>query len=339
MGVDIGKLVPKKEISIEELSGKKIGIDALNWTFQFLSSVRDKFTGEPLKDSHGNVTSHLSGLFYRTTKLIESGIEPVYVFDGKPPEWKKHTIQEREKVREEARQKWIEAVEKGEEAIKYAQGASKLTSEMLVQAKELLDLMGVSWVQAPSEGEAQISKMVKENQIWAGATQDYDAILFGIPRVIRNLNIAGKKKLPGKQTYIEVKPEFIEINEVLKGLELNQEQLIVLGLLVGTDFNPGIKGFGPKKSLELVKQEKTLENVLKKINWDFEVPAHDLFEFFKNPPAGNVEIQKKKIDIEGLRKFLIDDHDFSEERINSTLEKLQETKKKGQSGLGSFFGK
>ena len=150
MGVAIGKFLVKKEIDMEYLRGRTIGIDAFNWIFQFLSIIRDRFTGEPLRDSQGNVTSHLSGLFYRTARLLQSGIEPVYVFDGKPPEWKRKTIEERKKIREEAAEKWKEAVERGEEAITYAQAASKLTDEMIVESKKLLEAMGVSWVQAPS---------------------------------------------------------------------------------------------------------------------------------------------------------------------------------------------
>src|SRR3989338_11711031 len=149
MGVKLKDLVVTQPIDMEFLRGRSIGIDAFNYIFQFLSVIRDKFTGEPLRDSKGRVTSHLSGLFYRTTRMIESGIEPVYVFDGIPPAWKKKTIEDRKKIRESAEQKWKEALEKGEDAIKYAQGASKLTDEMIENSKRLLEAMGVSWIQAP----------------------------------------------------------------------------------------------------------------------------------------------------------------------------------------------
>src|SRR3989344_9104555 len=130
MGVNLSSLIPVKQIEFFDLANKTIAVDAFNTMFQFISVIRDKFTGEPLRDSKGNITSHLSGLFYRTARLMENGAEVIYVFDGKPPEFKRKTIQEREKIREEARKKWIEAVERGEEAKKYAQGASSLTGEM-----------------------------------------------------------------------------------------------------------------------------------------------------------------------------------------------------------------
>jgi len=226
------------------------------------------------------VTSHLSGLFHRTSKLLEFGIEPVYVFDGKPPIWKKKTQEAREKIREEARKKWAEAVEKGEEAIKYAQASSRLTGNMIDHAKELLDHMGIPWIQAPSEGEAQAAHMCKQGLVWAAGSQDWDSLLFASPRFVRNLTVSGRKKLPGKQTYVEVNPELIDLEHVKKELGINEEQIILLGILIGTDFNPGgIKGVGPKTALKLVKQHKTLENIAKN-SWG--TVLHDAIPFTTN---------------------------------------------------------
>lgn len=339
MGVALGKLVAnaKKEIDLDYLKGRVVGIDAFNWIFQFLSIIRDRFTGEPLRDSKGNVTSHLSGIFYRTVRLMEAGIEPVYVFDGKPPEWKKRTIDERKKIRAEAEIKWKAAVEKGEEAIKYAQASSKLTDQMLVESKKLLEAMGVSWVQAPSEGEAQVAYMVKKGQLWAGASQDFDSLMFGSPRLVRNLSVTGKKKLPNKQAYIEVKTEIIELESLLSGLGINHDQLILMGLLIGTDFNAGVKGYGPVKALELVKKEKTADRISTAVEWDSEIEIGELLEFFKNPPAEDIKIQKQNIDIERLKRLLVGEHGFGEERINSSLEKISAIKKSAGSGLNKFL--
>ena len=337
MGVKLKDLVVTQPIDMEFLRGRSIGIDAFNYIFQFLSVIRDKFTGEPLRDSKGRVTSHLSGLFYRTTRMIESGIEPVYVFDGIPPSWKKKTIEDRKKIREVAEQKWKEAVEKGEDAIKYAQGASKLTDEMIENSKRILEAMGVSWIQAPSEGEAQVAYMVKKGQLWAGASSDYDSLLFGMPRLVRNLNIVGKKKLPGKQAYIEVKPELIELEKVLDNLQITQEQLILLGILIGTDFAAGVKGTGPKTALKIVKENKTIERVKSAVKWESDVQIEDLLEFFKNPPTEEIEIKKYSLDIEKLKKLMVDEHGFGEERIGSSLEKLVEIKKSGSRGLNMFL--
>jgi len=337
MGVNLSSLIPVKQIEFFDLANKTIAVDAFNTMFQFISVIRDKFTGEPLRDSKGNITSHLSGLFYRTARLMENGAEVIYVFDGKSPEFKRKTIQEREKIREEARKKWIEAVERGEEAKKYAQGASSLTGEMIEEAKKLLETMGVGWVQAPSEGEAQATYMCRQGLVWASASQDWDSVLFATPRFLRNLTISGKKKLPGKQTYVEVRPELIEIEDVKKSLGLDQDQIILLGILIGTDYNPGgVKGVGPKTALKLVKEHKTLEALGKSIEWTHETSLEEIFEFFKNPPVEDCKIEKKKLDLNMCKELLLE-HDFSEERINSTLEKLEKTKKQGQTGLSKFF--
>lgn len=343
MGVNFSAIVTdiKKNVEIEDLKERKIAIDAFNTIFQFLSIIRDRMTGESLRDSKGHVTSHLSGLFYRTTNWIEAGIKPVFVFDGKPPEFKHMTIQEREMIREEARKKWEEARKKGEAVMKYAQAASQLTDEMLEDAKRLLEYMGVPILQAPSEGEAQCSFMAKQGDVWATGSQDYDSLMFGSPRLVKNLSITGKRKMPGKEAYIDVNPEVIELKDVLKNLGINQEQLITMGLLIGTDYNDGVTGYGPKKSLELVKKEKTLEKVLKKVVWIEHMPAEKLLEFFLNPPTtSKYKLEWKKPDEKKLMKFMVDEHDFSQERVEKVIERLNAGREAAQqSSLKGFIKK
>ncbi len=336
MGVNLGSLITSKQIEIQDLRGKKIAIDAFNTIFQFLSSIRDRFTGEPLKDSKGNVTSHLSGLFQRTAKLLENGITPIYVFDGEPPAFKSKTVEDRKKIRAQAEVKWKQALEAGdvEGVRKYSQGTSKVTADMLIEAKRLLDAMGVSWVQAPSEGEAQAIYFLKKKEVYAVGTQDWDALLFGAERVVRNLTLSGKRKVAGKQAYTEVTPELVELENVLSELGINYDQLILMGVLIGTDFDPGVQGYGPKRALELVKKEKTLENVKTAVNWDSKVELEEIFNFFKNPPVQDMEIVKKNLDEKELKKILVEDHDFGEDRVDSTIKKIKSSK---QGGLGSFF--
>lgn len=340
MGVNLGNIVPKKTVELPDLSGKKIAIDAYNALYSFLSIIRDRTTGEPLRDHLGRITSHLSGLFYRTGKIVEIGIKPIFVFDGEPPKFKKKTIETRLTAKEEALKKWEEAIKKGEEAKTYAQATSELTDEMVKDSKKLLEGMGIPFVQAPSEGEIQCAYMCKKGDVWSSASQDYDSLLVGSPRLVRNLNITGKRKLPRKETYIEIKPEIIELKEVLTTLKIKQEQLIVMGILVGTDYNPGgIKGFGPKKSLELVKEYKTLDKVLEKVEWNFDVDAHDIYNFFLNPPTtDNYTIEWKEPDEEKIIEFMVEEHDFSKERVEKVIEKLKQRFKEGrQSSLAGWL--
>lgn len=342
MGVKIGDIVPSKQIELVDLSGKIIAIDAFNSLYQFLSTIRDRETGQPLMDSKGRITSHLSGLFYRTVKYIENGIKPVYVFDGKPPDFKKRTIEERLERKKEAEEKWKEALDSGIEAKTYAQAASRLTEDMIEDAKELLKLMGLPYVQAPSEGEAQCAYMARNGSAWAAGSQDYDSLLFGASRLVRNLSITGRRKLPKKEMYIEIKPELIELNTVLESLRISREQLIVIGILVGTDYNPdGIKGIGPKKALDLVRTYKTLDKIMKIVHWEHDVDPYEIFDFFLNPPVTDSYTIKFSLpDEEGIIKFMVEEHDFSEERVRKAIKILKDAQTKGrQTSLSSWFKK
>jgi len=341
MGVSITELVEAKEIDLQFLSSKTIAIDAYNMMYQFLSSIRDRMTGEPLRDSKGRVTSHLSGLFYRTIRMMEAGITPIYVFDGKPPDFKDETIAQRKEIKEGAKEKWKQALEAGdtEGVRRYSMASSKLTKEMVDEAKKMLSLMGVSWVQAPSEGEAQATHLMRQGKVWAVGSQDWDSLLFGADRLVKNLAITGKRKVPRKESYITVKPELIELDKVLSSLEISREQLIIMGILIGTDYNVGgIKGIGPKKALQLVKEHKTLDTVLKQVEWDFRTSPQDIFNFFVNPPVTDAEIKKENLDPGTLERTLTEEYDFSRERIESSIKKLKNCEEKGkQAGLGSFF--
>jgi flap endonuclease-1 len=336
MGVDIKEIISSKIISLNELENKTLAIDAYNALYQFLSIIREK-TGEPLRDSKGNVTSHLSGLYYRTINLRSMGIKPVYIFDGVPPEIKSSEIARRRSIKEEAKIKYTIALKRGriEEAQKYAKYTSYLTNQMVNEAKNLLNFLGVPWVQAPSEGEATAAHLSSTGKVYAAASQDYDVLLFGGKRLCRNITISGKRKLPRKHLYQEIEPEEFLLDKILSELQITREQLIDIGILVGTDFNPdGFRGFGPIKALKAIKQYGSLEKLseiqdeLKKIN-------HNIIReiFLKPKVEGNVDIRFKPTNEEGLLDFLCGKYEFSEERILNALNKYkqveQEKKKQG----------
>jgi len=344
MGVQISGIIPKTEIELERLSGKKIAIDAYNIFFQFLSIIRQRDTGEPLRDSKGRITSHLSGVFYRSIKFIENGIKPIFVIDGSPPDFKRKVLKERDKIREESMKKWEKAVKEGrkEDIMTYAQGSLKINVEMMEEGKKLLDAMGIPYIQAPSEGEAQACLLVQKNDAYAVVSQDIDSLLFGTPRMVRNLSITGRRKLLRQQSWIEIKPEFIELKNVLSELGITREQLIILGMLVGTDYNyGGIKGIGPKNGLKIVKENKTLENVLKNVEWTFDIDPNKIYDFFINPPViEDYQIEWKDADKDKIMKIMVDEHEFSHDRIEKGVERLCEIKRKGtQSTLSGWFEK
>jgi len=303
-----------------------VAIDAYNALYQFLAAIRQP-DGTPLMDSKGRVTSHLSGLFYRTINFLEAGIKPVYVFDGKPPELKSREISERMSAREEAKRKYEEAVAVGdiEAARMYAQMSAHLTSEMVEVSKRLLTSMGIPWVQAPSEGEAQAAYMVIRGDAWATATQDYDSLLFGSPRLIRNLAITGRRKLPKKEAYIEIKPELIELDSLLNGLKVTREQLIDIAILIGTDYNPdGVRGVGPKTAYQLIKTYGSLEKAIKTLpGAKFPVPPEEIRRLFLNPPVtSSYALEWSDPNPDKIVELLVKEFEFSEERVRSAIERL-----------------
>ena len=322
MGVDIGKLVNKREISLEELKGKVVGIDAYNTLYQFLSSIRGPF-GEPLKDSKGNITSHLTGLFYRTLNLMEQDLRLVFVFDGKPLELKYKTQAERREIRKDAKEKLGKAIEKKdeEEAKKYAQQAVSLNQKMIEQAKELLGLMGLPIVEAKHDAEAQLALMEQKKAVDVVVSQDYDALLFGTERLVRNITLSGKRKLPGRNVFIDIKPEEILLSKSLNELKITREKLIWLGMLIGTDFNDKVPMVGPKKALKLVQENDSFEAISDKvegISFDFK----EIQNVFLNPSFNeDYKIEFRNLDRNGLIEYLTK-YDFSKERVESRLDKI-----------------
>jgi len=336
--------VPKTTVSLKDLSGKSIAIDAYNALYQFLAIIRQP-DGTPLKDHTGRVTSHLSGLLYRTSNLVEMGIKPIYVFDGIPPTLKEAEIKRRMQIKEEALVKYERAIKEGriEEARMYAQATSRLKDEMVKDAKRLLTLLGIPWIQAPSEGEAQAAHLVKRGDADFCASQDYDSLLFGAPRLVRNVTISGRRKLPRKNVYIEVVPEIVELQKVLETLGITYEQLVDIGILVGTDFNPqGVKGLGPKTALKLIKEHGSLENLLPHLeNAEFPVEPRKIKEIFLNPKVtDNYKIEWKQPDIEAVIAFICRERDFSEDRVRKAVEKMLKgiKERKEKTTLEKWFG-
>ncbi|TFF85833.1 MAG: flap endonuclease-1 [Promethearchaeota archaeon] len=350
MGTKINELVSKskKVISFENLLNKEIAIDAFNTIYQFLAIIRQK-DGTPLKDYNGNVTSHLSGLFYRTLNFLEHNIKPIYVFDGKPSVLKLETIKERKKAKEEARQKLVEAREKEdfEKVRRYAQFTSSLNENMINESKKLIEYLGIPVIQADSEGEAQAAYLVSKGEAWACASQDYDSLLFGAKRLIRNFAITRTRKLKDTTTSVDI--EYISLSKFLDELSITREQLIEMGILIGTDFYPGIKGIGQHTALDLIKQNGSLEKVIenkitirkKSIDIDPEV-INKIKDIFLKPSV-NKDYPRprwKSVNYEKVEELLIEEHNFSAQRVKNALKQLRKRDlSKRQASLDDFFKK
>ena len=315
MGVKFKDIVSPEEISLKDLEGRTVAIDAYNTIYQFLSGIRQR-DGSPLMDQNGNVTSHLSGILYRTASIVDKGIKPIYVFDGDSSEYKAKTIEQRRAIKEEAMEKWEEAKAAGniEEARKFAIRTSRMSPYILESSKKLLDYMGIPYVQAEGEGEAQGAYMVEQGDAWAVASQDYDCLLFGAPRIVRNLTLSG-----GLSNL-----EYLELEKVLNEIDLTREQLIDVALMVGTDFNEGIHGIGAKTGLKLIRNN-TLEDILvQKGITEVEVEPDELRDIFlKHDVNTDYEIKFKSAKRDKLVEFMCEEHGFSESRVMNVTEKLK----------------
>lgn len=328
MGVKFRDIVSTEHIKFEDLKGKTVALDAANIIYQFLSSIRQR-DGTPLMDHNGRVTSHFSGILYRTTSLIEKGIKPIYIFDGQSSHLKNDTRARRNELKVESERRWKDALVKGriEEARKFAVRSSRMSRDVVEGSKKLLEIMGVPYIQAPGEGEAQASHMVEREDAWCVGSQDYDCLLFGAPRMVKNLTITGGK----------ANIELIQLNKVLDELGITREQLVDLALLVGTDFNPGIKGIGAKKGLKLIKEHGNIYDVLKEKNIIFEVhPAVLQNLFLKHDVITDYKIQWKNPEREAIVDFLCGEHDFSEDRVLSAVDKISKLDT-NQSSLEKWF--
>ena len=342
MGVNISEIIPKKEITIKDLKDKVIAIDAYNTLYQFLTTIRQP-DGTPLQDKKGNVTSHLSGLFYRNINLLQEGISPIYVFDGKPPELKRKEIEKRKQAKEIAQKRYEGAkkINDTESMRKYSSQFVKITDEIINESKALLEALGIPVIQAPSEGEAEAAYFAKRQEVWASASQDYDSLLYGVPLLIRNLTLARRRK-SSSGIYIDVNIELIDLDHVLNNLNIGLEQLICLAIMVGTDYNPGgIKGLGQRRALEIAQKYNSpfeIFNAIEKNDrYEMNFDWHEIFAHFHNYESKPVELKFNEVNPEKVKEILAS-HDFSTERIDSGLAKLQKLKEeKKQKGLGEFF--
>ncbi|XP_013137890.1 PREDICTED: flap endonuclease 1 [Papilio polytes] len=326
-----------KEMEIKNYFGRKVAIDASMSLYQFLIAVRSE--GAQLTSVDGETTSHLMGTFYRTIRLVENGIKPVYVFDGKPPDMKSHQLNKRAERREEAEKELQKATDAGDQASieKFNRRLVKVTRQHGEEARELLKLMGVPVVEAPCEAEAQCAALVKAGKVYATATEDMDALTFGANVLLRHLTFSEARKMPVQEFHLD---------QVLKGLELNHTEFIDLCILLGCDYCGSIRGIGPKRAIELIKQHRSIEEVLHNIDtnkyqppedWDY-INARRLFVEPEIADPKDIELKWSDPDEDGLVKFLCGDKQFNEDRVRNGAKKLLKARSGTTQGrLDGFF--
>ncbi|MCI4353268.1 MAG: flap structure-specific endonuclease [Thermoplasmata archaeon] len=322
MGLPLRDITHPTDIPWSALAGRTLAVDGNNMLYQFLATIRGG-DGRPFTDRAGRVTAHLIGLLYRTTSWLEQQIRPVWVFDGRPPELKAGTLRTRFLAKERAQKAWDDALAAGDLATarKKAAQTSRLTQAMIGEATQVLAALGLPTVQAPSEGEAQGARMAASGTVWASASEDYDSLLFGTPRLVRGL---GSRQSRGSARAAHL----IDRERLLAELGVSQEELILVGLLIGTDFNDGATGYGPKKALKLVQRHLGWAETLRTAGIE-PGEVEEAASIFRNPPV--VEVPAPvfgEANEAELRRLLVTEHDFSEERVLAALHRVQAAPKR-----------
>lgn len=326
MGVYLTPIAVRHPTTLDALRGRTVAVDGNLELYQFLSVMRSR-EGEPLKDSRGRITSHLNGLAFRTTRLlVDYDIRPVFVFDGPPPDLKRDEIRKRREARERSQREYDAAVAAGDYATAWSKAVmtSRLTRPMVEEAKSLLSLLGIPWVQAPSEGEAQAAFLARRGDAWAAGSKDYDSLLFGATRLVRFLAVGSTEFLPSRGRSRSVPPEVLELDENLRSLGVTREQLVDVAILVGTDFNEGVKGIGPKTAVKYVREWGSLERAPLDVRAHLPDTLDSIREFFLHPPIDSAtSIRSSRPDPDGIVRFLCDERDFSRSRLQPVVMRLR----------------
>jgi len=346
MGIkDLSKLIadvaPKaiKKNEMKNYFGRKVAIDASMSLYQFLIAVRSE--GAQLTDADGETTSHLMGTFYRTIRMIDNGLKPVYVFDGKPPTMKSGELDKRMAKRADAETALEKAKEEGneEEVDKQSRRLVKVGKSHVDDCKKLLKFMGVPFVSAPCEAESQCAELVKKGKVWAVGTEDMDALTFGTNVLLRHLTFSeARLKETGTKEF--------HLREVLEGLEMSQNEFIDLCIMLGCDYCEKIRGMGPKNALKAMQEHRSIEKVIENLdkkkytvpeNWMF-AEARRLFITPDVTPAEEFDFKWEKPDIEGLVQYMCEEKGFEEGRIRNGAAKLTKAREvKPQGRLDGFF--
>ena len=340
MGLDLKSLLVRDKTKLESFTNKIVAIDAYNAIYQFLAIIRGP-EGLHLTDTQGRVTSHITGLLYRNINFLSLGIKPVYVFDGKPPSLKSAEIEHRKQIKKDATVKYERAVSEGkmEDARKFAQQTTSMKDGMVEDSKHLLDLFGIPYIQAPSEGEATAALLTTTGHADVAASQDFDSILFGAKKLVRNFTNSGRRKLPNRNTYIEIEPEIIEYKKNLESLGITREQLIDVGILIGTDFNPdGFERVGPKTAIKMIKEHGKLEDITQ-IQEQLEIIDYNAIrKIFLEPEVAKVDkIEFGEVKYDDIISYLSNERSFSRDRVNSSLNRLKKSLEKKSQTLEKWF--
>ena len=299
-----------KTDQLHNLSGKKVAIDASLILYQCLLNVRNK--GSMLKNKENKVTSHINGIFYKIINYLSLNIEPIFIFDGKPPEEKDKIIKERQAKAKTAKDNMSNA-KTIEEKNKLEKKSMRLTCEHINDIKKLLNLMGITYLHIEGEGEAIASELCRIGYVDYVITEDMDSLVFGCPKLIRNC-----------------------LDKNIKNLNISQERFIELCILCGCDYLPNISKIGQSKALQIINKYDKIEDFVNSKH-NYNIPedyiskfysAKNLFMMYKDKlDPETLPFVKSNINKLELEKYLINECSISEKRVINALKKIENTYK------------
>jgi len=293
-----------------DYKNKTIAIDTSLVIYKYITAIRK--SGNDLLSADGHITSHLHGIISLINKLLSNKITPIFVFDGKPPSFKKDTLQKRQDMKKFAEEQLKLDTLTAEERILYLMQSTRISPEIIQDTKEMLQILGVPYVEAPEEADAQCVCLIQNNLAYAVATEDMDLLTFGSARLLKN--------------FFSKEDEIVEINleNMLKQLNINQKKFIDLSILLGCDYLPTLPGIGYVRSYNYITQYKSLEGIFKKVkqpeNYDYET-IRNYFETAvqKCKVPKEEDLQIKNTDTTSIYKLLVNKYNFNLGKYNSFI--------------------
>jgi flap endonuclease-1 len=312
---DLRQLAAIEDVTFEEIAGSVVAVDAHNWLYRYLTTTVKFTADEAYTTSGGDEVANLVGIVQGLPKFFEHDLTPVFVFDGGVTDLKEDEVERRRDEREKAEERLAEARERGDavDAARLEARTQRLTDVIQQTSRGLLRRLGVPVVEAPAEGEAQAAHMARRGDVDYVGSEDYDTLLFGAPYTLRQLTSKGD-------------PERMGLQETLDKHDITWEQLVDMAILIGTDFNEGVSGIGPKTSLKAVREHGDLWGVLE-ARGEAVSNADRIRELFVNPPVTDDYDVSASIepDVPAARAYVTEEWEIPAEEVARGFERIEES--------------
>jgi flap endonuclease-1 len=299
------------KININDLEDKVVAIDTSLILYQFLIAIK---SSEDLKNKDGKITSHIHAILTKVLTYLKKRIYPIFVFDGKAPEIKTKTLQHRSQIKKKAEENLKnDILLTDEEKKKMLKRSLKITEEQIKECKEILNIIGIPYIESPTEADPQCAYLVKEGIADSVISDDMDLLAFGTSKLIR-----------GKSNKLEI----YDLNIILKELKLTYDEFVELCILFGCDYCNTIKKIGVKRAYELILKHKNIESIIKLKKYDIpeDYNYKTIIDYFKNPPI--LKIKKNDIkwlppNLDLLKDKLLNDYDYNPTNVTNIINTLE----------------